>query len=301
MKLQNELFNKVLNIPKIKNQKPKITENYIQLRCFTGTHNDIHPSMFIYANGKIICYGCGYKGHINELDNSLIQTSTRISSHLLKEKIETISNIKLNPVILPDNLKLISFPYKNISLETLHRYNVKEFDKWIIVPIYLFNICAGYYYTDGTLKLHSKEKALWGTHFSNYIYPLHHDKYIILVEGIFDALALIDNGFNAGAIFGTGILKNTEKLQMKLFSLLSANIEKVYLWFDNDPPGLIAQEEFYNFLKKFIDTELIYFPYKGDPDELIQIKNIKKELSIKIKGENYAKKMHRLSVTQKCT
>lgn len=288
-------LNEIGRLSKLAKYKPVIKEKYVNLHCFTGTHDDLHPSMFIYPDGTIYCYGCGYKGHITEISDRLQQTIEIVSLDPLKDKLKELELAKLQTLELPASARPISFPYKNISVQTLRRFNVSEFDSWIIVPVYMFGSCVGFYYTDGTRKIYSKNKTLWGDHFSRYTYPNLPGNYTILVEGIFDAFALIDRGFNATAVFGTAFTGNEKLMRTKLFSILSnPDIRKIFIWLDSDPAGLDASYKLKEFLEKHIQCEILYFPYEGDPDELIGINSIQEELREKIKELSHDSKMHKM-------
>ncbi|MDO8640094.1 MAG: CHC2 zinc finger domain-containing protein [Nitrosarchaeum sp.] len=90
--------------------------------------------------------------------------------------------------------------------------------------------------------------------------------YVILVEGIFDAMRLFCWGFNAIALLGT-------KLSKYKRSLILANFEKVYVALDNDVndsgknPGQDAACKIIESLKNDVDIHNILLPPNTDPDE----------------------------------
>lgn len=91
-------------------------------------------------------------------------------------------------------------------------------------------------------------------------------EYVILVEGVFDAMYLFSHGFNAVAILGTSLTK------YKRHKLL-ANFNKVYICLDNDlkddktNPGQEAAAKIVQEIKSKIETFVITIPPGKDPDE----------------------------------
>jgi len=90
--------------------------------------------------------------------------------------------------------------------------------------------------------------------------------YVILVEGVFDAMRLFTLGFNAVAILGT-------KLSGHNKSLLLANFDRVFIALDNDAkddgsnPGQVAAQKILEELRPKVEAYNIVLPPGKDPDQ----------------------------------
>jgi len=259
---------------KLKLKHVKFYKDKLTARCISGTHDDEHPSMVIFDDGTIFCSACKFKSNI--------ETLNAIDEAELNRYIDDTINIELPDLELKEiaipKLPKITFPYKEISLKTLHFYDVREMPDGIIIPIKFHKKIVGYYMVKDGKKLFSKDKTMWGEHFSTYVYPytfpeeIKNKKYIILVEGIFDALALIDRGFKATCCFGTSFVNNFKIVKRKALAALSTGAEKIFVWFDNDEPGREASEKLYKTLREAgFNVKALDFDLPGDPDENVDI------------------------------
>jgi len=90
--------------------------------------------------------------------------------------------------------------------------------------------------------------------------------YVILVEGVFDAMRLFMLGFNAVAILGTNLSSHNR-------SLLLASFDRVYIALDNDikedgsNPGQVAAQKILDELQLKVEAFIIVLPPGKDPDQ----------------------------------
>lgn len=81
-----------------------------------------------------------------------------------------------------------------------------------------------------------------------------HSSYLIVVEGIFDALWFYQNGYsNVAATLGT-------KVTMHQVREIKSLTQHVYLAMDNDSSGVEASERLYHKLKRTHDVSLVEYP-----------------------------------------
>jgi DNA primase catalytic core len=86
---------------------------------------------------------------------------------------------------------------------------------------------------------------------------------IIITEGVWDAIAYKEVGFNAAAALGCNFSENRFKLL--------GNFKNIYLAFDNDPAGRKATENFYFNSRGLLDKSIIKVCkfHTKDPDQLV--------------------------------
>lgn len=90
--------------------------------------------------------------------------------------------------------------------------------------------------------------------------------YVILVEGVFDAMRLFTLGYNAIALLGTKLSKYNR-------TILLSKFDKIYVALDNDVSlikknaGQIATQKIIEDLKNYVECFSIVLPPNKDPDE----------------------------------
>lgn len=275
---------------KLKLEHVKFYDNKLTARCISGAHDDEHPSMVIFDNGKIYCSSCGYRAMYtpngaDELDSAQ------------PRKIEVHTRQELEELGLPEDiLNDLDFEYRGIPLKIYRFYRVKRFNDYIFVPIRVLDKTVGYIKVNHKRKIYSKSKAIWNEHFANYAYPLKFPdnvKYrdnIILVEGIFDAFYLISQDLPATAMFGTAFSPKVLETKMSFVSLESG-ASCAYIWYDDDPAGLTAALNVKEVAKKYFPkVSVIMDSASGlDPDECLELfpEKIKKLKKILKEGKNH--------------
>ena len=243
------------------------------------------------------CFACGVKGILRNLPSSLSkvykQSFRKLSDFINKhEGIMEISHINKDRDIievLPSS-KLNAFPpikhdWMFIKLNTLMKYNIREYNGYVIIPIYLntgelvgIKYRSGRtFFTDGKFK---KYGAFFGMQFK-----LKKDEPLFLVEGERDAMLLNQFGINnVWAISGSLSKAQIKKLKYAHHTYI--------LFFDNDETGKKYKEEVVTSLYK-IKELFVVKDYCGckDPAELYE-KNLIETAMKSISPINYIKTIH---------
>jgi len=285
--IENNIKNKGLSYKKI--------GDIIRIKCIFPDHIDTVPSLTLYPNGRFYCFGCKKYGEITDLFKLKYKgLKADLGRKLYFEPIVLYTE-GLKNVELPEN-KPVKSVIRNISLKTLKKFDVRKNELGYIIPIYFYNYfgknCVGYSirkFSGSPKWLHlPSEKTVNNSHFSRYIYP-NFDKldYIILVEGLFDALKLIDCGFPASACFSTRFSKE------KLFSLYKMAPRFVFIIFDNDKAGKDGAIEFKSNLKKEFIVKTVSI--SRDPDEFFCIEENVNKLKKYIKEVMYGKNNNKVA------
>ena len=265
--------------------------HYIMASCMSGSHVDEHPSMMITESGKVYCKSCGFTSNVKELfDLDISVDSDNVINLKLSEPPHKHDHFMLEPIKefdypLPANFQLTEAneEKRGISIKTLRRYNVYFSGDWCVFPIEydtpINRIKLGYAIRTNTGWVFSK-KVPGSIHFSRLIYPLvniEHTDTLFLVEGIFDALALIDKGFPAVAMYGGWVSNNyitlSRNLYAKYLHIMKYTPRNLVLFFDNDDAGRKYTESARKYFTKYFNV----YDYSADtdPDEfLMQQDNI---------------------------
>lgn len=256
------------------------------IRCLNPEHNDTHPSMRVdKITGVFHCFSCGEKGNIfeyfgadpNYIDMKVAELQEKIREKLSKTKL----TMPLDAVPFCRNYRGISGNiYMQVNAFTSNEQD--EFKDRIMFPIYDLQ---------GNIKvfvgrsLHSdvaSKYLFYPKHTSPPLFPARPEIWknsIIIVEGIFDALNLMDKGcYNIVCAFGTQtLLKNAEE-KLGHFKILGVN--KYYIMFDGDEAGVSASKKLEEVLKKRgFNAERIEIWENKDPGELTE-----KEVEYIMKG-----------------
>ena len=257
-------FEKIIlvKLDKLGHSFKRTGKDYILTQCLSPKHNDTKPSMWINLNtGKGECFACNYKVGkkfwLNDLENSeLYEELQREAQYLdLERQLQKQKTQKQN-FVLPPKDKEVPEGWRGLNKQTIDKYGLYicqtgRYRNRVIFPFYDYNNNLVGYNTrkfvdinDGLPKyLYSK-----GIDIKSLIYPLVEKKTneLVIVEGIMDALSLVQVGIPAIANFGIGI----HFTQNKINKLLKRGVNKLWLMFDNDKAGRDAT---YNFKKSFLN------------------------------------------------
>jgi len=278
-------------------------KNY-SLPCPLPNHLDTAPSFFITPNGLYYCHGCNEKGDIitlvRELESlgfkdavnriaKIFGLTTEVSMSDIKYALtrlnrknfaapEALKEIKL-PSGAEPALNYLDIVSKRVTKAQIKRYEMRYCNQGyyqgsLIVPIYFEQKLVAFFSRDFTgisesPKRYNKE-APSKYIFFNYDEAIKNPEYVVVTEGIFDALKLIRYGYNAIACLGTNLSFEKTHLLMK-------NWEKVYIALDNDNkvdqkgvvynPGQRAAEAWAKKLRDELMVKNIVLPTGKDPDE----------------------------------
>lgn len=282
---------------------------YIMMSCMSGRHKDEHPSMIINSRGGVYCKSCGFVSTVSKLfdiDVSKLDMGNPENLEIVVEpdpkfsiteehSIEDITAASFDyPLPSNFNLKRPVHKIRGISIKTLEDYDVYVSDNWTVFPIWkdlgYSKIKLGYAIRteDGWVFSKKIDNTM---HFSSFVYPLINAKqssFLFLVEGMFDALALIDKGFPALAMFGGWTTKSHTSTDMKLaikesffFQYAPKNL---ILYFDDDPAGYEYTKNATRYFSKRYNVTS--FVASEDPDDFLLKENNIETLKKFIKDSN---------------
>jgi DNA primase len=259
-------------------------QDYV-VSCLNPEHEDNNPSMHIdQQEGAFHCFSCGFKGNVFKFFNvDKNWQDVRVSK--LRNKIAGIKaasvGLKLPPGAVPYNRH-----FRDIDKRTLAKYGAftqdKDFNGRIVFPLpditgKIRAFIGRYTDSNAHPKYMIKPSGAELPLFPAIVSPIKGS--IILVEGIFDALNLIDKGLNnAVAVLGAN------NLQLEVLKALKLQgVHTIYTMFDEDDAGRKASLTAQRLLEEeFIISEdtRLELPDGLDPGDLsaTDIKHIKENL-----------------------
>lgn len=255
----------------------KETGKDYQILCLNPEHDDTNPSMRVdKVTGVFHCFSCGFKGNLFRYfgaDPNFVDL--RIAG--LQDKIRDLlggTNLIMPNDAVPftkDYREISGYTYKEVGAFTSNE--MEEFRGRLMFPIKDIR---------GNIKvfmgraMYSDIKAKYlfhPRHITPPIFPPFPEIYkntLIIVEGIFDVLNMIDKGcHNVICAFGTHSLLKTYKEKLSHFKILGVN--KFYIMFDGDKAGQIAAEKLEDTLNSNnFNAEIIQLPENLDPGDLTE-------------------------------
>jgi DNA primase len=265
------------------------------IQCTNPEHEDLHPSMRVdKLTGVYHCFSCGHKG------NLLLDYGVRVDKIVTKvsKLLEKIVEIRKKGLDIPLGATKVHSDFRGIGADTLRYFEAffhPDFEDRIVFPIRNINgeievFIARHLHTNTASKYIFSPKNISPPVFPSKPVSIENSS-IILVEGIFDALNLIDKGLqNTICAFGTHTLLRSHREKLEYLKVMG--IEKIYIMFDGDKAGKEAAEELEEVINKEIVTrkgykieplfqaEIIELPDGVDPGALTQedVNTIKYEL-----------------------
>lgn len=255
------------------------------IRCLNPDHEDRNPSLRIdKVSGMGHCFSCGWKVNIFK-HYGIIHNFQSSRVVQIKDKIRGIY-AATRGLEMPEGYALFEREFRGISAHTLEAYEAfthKDYEDRLVFPL-----------RDNSGKI----RAFIGRHmFSNAgkrydikpsgaripFFPHNYEIIngtIVIVEGIFDALNLIDKGIpNTVSIMGLQTL-NEKNYKEKLGAFKLRGVSKIIILFDGDTPGRKHAETLEPLIQsENIHTERIDLPDDIDPgslsgDDIEQLKRI---------------------------
>lgn len=276
----------VIDVLTDRNIKFKESGNDYQVVCLNPEHEDSNPSMRIdKVTGIYHCFSCGFKGNIFKFFGAEPNfIDIRIAK--LEEKIRSMLSNKT--LTMPPDAIAFDQDYRGISKDIYQQSHAflstaeEEFKDRLMFPIYDIR---------GNIKvfvgraLHSDVEAkylFYPKHTSPPLFPANPEIWknsLIIVEGLFDVLNLMDKGcHNVICAFGTHSLFKTYKDKLSHYKILGVN--KFYIMFDGDKAGVTASEKLNKILNENgFNSESIELPEGLDPGDLSQ-----EDVTILMKG-----------------
>lgn len=247
------------------------------IKCLNPEHDDSHPSMRVHKIlGVYHCFSCGHKGNIFEkTGNTPNEIEQKIA--ILQNKISDM--LANRALVKPTDTVLFEEDYRNIKKETYQfaeafmTNQIKELAGRICFPLYDSRLNIKVFlgravHSDLEEKYYFYPRGVVPPLFPAY--PKIYKNTLFIVEGIFDALNLIDKGLpNVICAFGTHTLLKTHKEKLSHYKILGVN--KFYIMFDGDKAGINAAKKLEKVLKENkYNVEIVELPENVDPGDLTQ-------------------------------
>ena len=254
-------------------------------KCLCFKHKEKVPSMSFDSKGKSFrCFSCGatynivdhYKEYYNK---AYIEAIKSIVSdfNILTDKLSINTERKAikQPTKHENNIsKAMSYTNKRcISENTLKYADVKEDDKGNIVFIYkneLGEHITNKYRPSYKIDKNKKQLKTWFESETNIntLYLMDKadiTKPLVICEGEFDALSLIEAGYKNAVSVPTGA-KSTEWITTNWTWL--EQFEEIVLWYDNDEAGKEGVNEVFNRLPNKT-VKIVYSDICNDINEIL--------------------------------
>ena len=254
-------------------------------KCLCFKHKEDNPSMSYDSKGKTFrCFSCG--ATYNIVDHYM-EYHNKAYIEAIKS-IVTDFNISTDKLIIKTERKPIKAPtiYKNdiskakeyinkrcISENTLKYADLKEDDKGNIVFVYkneLGEHITNKYRPARKINKDKKELKMWFEKETNIntLYLMDKadiTKPLVICEGEFDALSLIEAGYKNAVSVPTGC-RSTEWITTNWTWL--EQFEEIILWYDNDEAGKEGVKEVFNRLPNKV-VKVVYSDICNDINELL--------------------------------
>lgn len=245
------------------------------IRCLNPEHSDVNPSLRIHRiTGVGHCFACGFKLNIFRHFN-VVHNFQSIKVVEIQEKIDRIIAETIG-LSFPKGYSPFTKEFRNISAHTLMKYEAfthNDFENRIVFPLRDISgkikaFIGRLMFTNAGKRYDIKPHGVSVPLFPFDYKPRNGE--VILVEGIFDALNLIDHGFhNVVALMGVnGISEKNYKSTISQFKL--KGVSKIYLMLDSDEAGQKQTQHIQNWLtRENILGDVIDLPREdSDPGDL---------------------------------
>lgn len=250
-------MNEVENLLRDKGVYFRSSGNDFVTKCFNLDHEDTNPSFRIdKIKGIGHCFSCGYKMNIFK-HYGLISNTVNIRIAALKEKIRELKvgsssvNMLTNPVAFTRDFRNISAG-TYIKFGAFYTDSVKEMEDRLIFPLKDVSGNIRGFVGRHMLSSGNPRYLNYPTSVKMQMFPPKLEKssrYLVLVEGMFDALNLYDSGLTAvSAIMGTQTLK-ADDIHLKMLPFKAQGVTHIFLAMDGDDAGFKAS----SFLKPLLE------------------------------------------------
>lgn len=215
------------------------------IRCLNPEHPDKNPSLRVdKLTGMLHCFSCGFKGNIFS-HFGIVQNFQSVEIQRIKDKIQAIFSESVG-LEMPFGFSYYDKPFRGISVRTLRYYEAfthKDFENRIVFPLRdslgkIKVFIARHLFakpSDGIKRYDIKPSGVQVPFFPHN--PILENGTLVLVEGLFDALNLIDNGMtNVISVNGLQTL-NPKNISSKLATYRLMGCSRIVTMFDNDDAG----------------------------------------------------------------
>mgnify|MGYP000152143668 CR=1 FL=1 len=216
-----------------------------QIKCLNPDHDDRNPSLRVdKVTGVFHCFSCHFKGNIFT-HYGTPPTEKTLRLHKVRHKIEKIRSDNVGLKIPEKAIRFVG-AFRNISADTLAQFGAfthfeKEYAGRLAFPLKDMTGKIRAFIgraTDNTIqpKYMIQPRGVQLPLFPSKPNMIHGE--VILVEGIFDALNMIDKGLtNAICCFGTNNFDTNKLALLKVYG-----VQSVKVFFDGDEAGQTAAE-----------------------------------------------------------
>ena len=219
------------------------------IRCLSPDHEDRNPSLRVdKLSGKAHCFSCGFKTNIFSFFGVVGGVEAGLGA-ALRDKIAKLLS-ESTGLSLPAGSDPFRRDFKGVSGNTLFEYGAfthKDYEDRVVIP--LRDVTGKIICFVGRHVISTAEQR-YIIYPSGVEVPLFPSKpqvvngTIVLVEGMFDALNLIDKGLPCVmATMGTNGLGSIKGLNKhKVLQLKLMGVRRVVFLFDGDAAGIKAVE-----------------------------------------------------------
>lgn len=257
-----------------------------QVSCLNPEHDDSNPSMRIdKITGVFHCFSCGFKGNLfrhfgsepNFIDIRVARLQDKIREILVNETL-----------VIPYDAVPFCRDYREISAYTYMEVGAftsnaeEEFKDRILFPVYDTRNNIKVFIGRSLYSDVESKYLFYPKHITPPMFPAHPEVWkntLIIVEGIFDVLNMMDKGvYNVITAFGTHTLLKTYKQKLSHYKILGVN--KFYIMFDGDEAGQVASIKLESILNSNgFNTETVQLPKDIDPGDLTDM-----DISVLMRG-----------------
>lgn len=295
--LSGPVVKKILNDFKVSITR----ESHNEIGCLCPFHDDHSSSFSINKNtGKWYCYTETKGGDITGLVMRLnkcsynkafkyiyggdpyMQFRIKVASkttpvQLIEEDFGEVADVVQIPkeAIKLDTIeKCPAYLLSRLQFDTIRRFKLGKIETGyycnrIMIPVYENGTYVGFTTRDysGTSNMKQLHPAGWSI--SKYVFNIDNidaTKPVIVVEGVFDAMYLVEKGFtNVVSIFGISFNMT------RIGKLNKARVKDIILCFDNDAKsgaGQKAMDETLERINELFNVRYAELPTGKDPDEM---------------------------------
>lgn len=253
----------------------------ILITCTSGLHTDNNASLSYNLEKHIFnCWSCGFRGGAVKFlqsigENAIIDFDSKQPYRIKKLKEKLQAKLEVNSLKLPEDRRIYMDEFRGIEAATYREFaafTTSEMDltDYLCIPVYQHGKLK---FIEGRLLRDLPNQPKYYRRpakavVSDVLFPLDKIKntnYVILVEGIFDAINMWKIGYkNTLCIFGT-----TNFTKKKVDILDNMGVTRVDIMMDSDAAGQKAAEKISELLdSRNIFSRIITLPKGIDPGEL---------------------------------
>jgi len=229
----------------------KTGDHFIMTTCLNPAHKDRKPSLSINTESGIgKCFSCGYTVNVDYWvtgaidEEALAELERDIKYSELLKKFEREDLATTTALYLPPKGRDLEEGWRGLTKETINTLGLfvcerGAYSNRVIFPMYDKDGKLVAFNTRALGDEVPKYKYSKGIPVNELVYPSKEARpkgksYIVLVEGIMDAISMNQDGIPAIFNFGVNYTMGPKKISQ----LIREGVETIYLAFDKDKAGL---------------------------------------------------------------